>query len=69
MNNKALTWAATIAASSAIDGAWESFCNPDTSSDRKHRKERARMLTMQRMEELKANPKPSKRRRRKRSRR
>lgn len=45
------------------------FSNPDTSAFRKHQKEKARMLTMQRMAELKVNPKPSERRRRKRSRR
>ena len=45
------------------------FSNPDTSAFRKHQKGKARMLTMQRMAELKANPKPSERRRRKRSQR
>lgn len=68
MNNKALNWAATAWGLNAI-GTDElmAYANPDTSSDRKHRKENARMLTMQRMAELKDNPKPSKKRRRNRS--
>ncbi len=43
------------------------FSNPDTSAFRKHQKEKARMLTMQRMAELKDNPKQAKKRRRNRS--
>lgn len=43
----------------------EHNCNGDTSTYRKARKERARMLSMARQEELKNNPKPPKKRGRK----
>ena len=65
MNNKILSFAAITSA--FYGNRLDAVSNPDTSVDRKRRKERARMLTMQRLAELKDNPKKSKKRLRNRS--
>jgi hypothetical protein len=47
----------------ALNRMIDQMIPPDTSVDRKRRKERARMHSMQRQAELKANPKPPKHKR------
>lgn len=59
----ALAWAALTAMGD--DFSWmDNICKgADTSLDHKRRKERARMLSLARQEELRNNPKPPKKKR------